>query len=162
MKEKDIEIGFDDINYAVYKIGNWAKEYRVNLIGKANEIPVTQVTVDHVSMSMEEIRKSVFEVGGEELNGILALSLQLDPALTNIPLTDLIAIEEEEYKDIVKELKNLVLEDEKKTVPLENDDYLIYKLEKDHHVTIAKPANSFTEKHHQEEIEKLKEKQLQE
>ena len=46
----------DDINYAVYKIGDWAKHYEINQIGLSREIPVTKPTVSHIKHSMDEIR----------------------------------------------------------------------------------------------------------
>jgi hypothetical protein len=153
---KDKEIKFDDINYAIYKIGSWNNEYKINLIGKSNEIPITKPTIDHVILSMKEIRKSSFELEGENLNGILALSIQLNKELKTIPIKELIAIEKKEYKNIINELNNLKLVDPNKSINLDNQEYLIYKLEKDHHVTVAKPATKFTEKHHIQEIEKLK------
>jgi hypothetical protein len=150
------EIRFDDINYAIYKIGSWNNEYKINLIGKSNEIPITKATVNHVILSMKEIRKSNFEIEGENLNGILALSLQLNKELKNTPIKELIAIEKEEYDNIIIELNNLKFDDPNKSINLDNQEYLIYKLEKEHHVTVAKPASKFTEKHHLKEIEKLK------
>ncbi|RBQ23037.1 hypothetical protein ALNOE001_11540 [Candidatus Methanobinarius endosymbioticus] len=49
------------------------------------------------------------------------------------------------------------MEDPNESIELENDNFLIYKLEKDHHVTVAKPTNGLTMKHHAEEIQRLKE-----
>ncbi|MDR2545574.1 MAG: hypothetical protein LBD03_08615 [Methanobrevibacter sp.] len=155
-EDKDVEIKFSDINYSIYKIGSWNNSYKINLIGKSNEIPVTKSTVDHVLLSMNEIRKSNFEVDGENINGILALSTQLNSELKETPIKELIAIENDEYKNIVDEINELKLETPEKSVKLDNDQYLIYKLEKEHHITIAKPANKFTENYHVEEIEKLK------
>ncbi|MDR2624460.1 MAG: hypothetical protein LBC39_07880 [Methanobrevibacter sp.] len=160
-KPKFMEIGFDDVNYSIYKIGFWKNEYKVNLTGKSNEIPVTESTIDHVILTMKEIRKSSFTVDGEDVNGILALSLQLDSKLKNISIEELITIEEREYKNILKELKELKLENPQKSIKLDNDQYLIYKLEKEHHITIAKPANKFTEEYHIGEIERLKEDPLE-
>ena len=51
-------IRIDDINYAIYKIGNWKNKYEINQIGLSSEIPVTKPTVNHIKLSMEEIRKS--------------------------------------------------------------------------------------------------------
>jgi hypothetical protein len=153
---KDKEIKFDDINYAIYKIGSWDNEYKINLIGKSNEIPITKPTINHVILSMKEIRKSNFELEGENLNGILALSIQLNKELKTTPIKELITIEKKEYDNIISELNNLKLVDSSKSINLDNQEYLIYKLEKEHHVTVAKPASKFTEKHHIQEIEKLK------
>ncbi|MDR2873749.1 MAG: hypothetical protein LBV42_03270 [Methanobrevibacter sp.] len=156
---KDKEIKFDDINYAIYKIGSWNNDYKINLIGKSNEIPITKPTIDHVILSMKEIRKSNFKLKGENLNGILALVIQLNNELKTTPIKELIAIEKKEYDSIMGELNDLKLEDPKKSINLDNQEYLIYKLEKKHHITSAKPVSKFTEKHHLQEIEKLKNKQ---
>ena len=45
--------------------------------------------------------------------------------------------------------------DEDDTVPLENDEYLIYKLQKECHVTTATPANDFTREFHAKELKKI-------
>lgn len=148
---------FNDINYAIYKIGNWKEKYEINLIGSSNEIPVTEVTKEHVLNNMEEIRNSIFELNGKKVNGIVGLSTQLNPLLQGRNIDELIDKEEKEYKNIVDELNNLELEDSNGSIELENDKFLIYKLEKDHHVTVAKPANGLTMKHHAEEIQRLKE-----
>ncbi|MDR3291821.1 MAG: hypothetical protein LBT10_06710 [Methanobrevibacter sp.] len=157
---KYMEIKFDDINYSIYKLGFWKNEYKINLTGKSKEIPVTKPSIDHVLLSMEEMRKSSFEVDGKNVNGMLALSLQLDNKFKNTPIDDLIAIEEEEYKNIVTEIDELKLESPEKSVKLDNNQYLIYKLEKKCHVTMAKPANKFTEDYHIKEIERLKENRV--
>jgi hypothetical protein len=62
----------------------------------------------------------------------------------------------ESVKNIVDEINSLELENSNGFVKLENDKFLIYKLEKDHHITVAKPANGLTMKHHAEEIQRLK------
>ncbi len=152
-----IDISFNDINYAIYKIGNWKNDYKINLIGTSNEIPATETTKEHVLSNMNEIRNSTFEMNGKEVNGIVALSIQLNIELQGENLDDLINEEEKEYKNIVDEINELELEDSNGSIKLENDKFLIYKLEKDHHVTVAKPANGLTLKHHAEEIQRLKE-----
>ena len=40
-------------------------------------------------------------------------------------------------------------------IPLESEDYLIYKLEKECHVTTSIPANEFTKKYYQDEIKRI-------
>lgn len=158
-KDSDLNstvISFNDMNYAIYKIGKWKNNYKINLIGNSNEIPVTEITKDHVLSNMNEIRKSIFEIEDKEVNGIVGLAIQLNKNLQKIAIDDLIADEEVEYKNIVDEINNLKLENSKDSIELENDKFLIYKLEKDHHVTVAKPANELTMKHHIEEIQKLK------
>ena len=49
-------INLDDINYAIYKIGEWKNHYEINQIGLSKEIPVTKNTVTHIKFSMDEIR----------------------------------------------------------------------------------------------------------
>jgi len=151
-----VMISFDDINYAIYKIGNWKNSYKINLIGTSNEIPATEVTKEHVLSNMNEIRKSTFEVEGKEVNGIVGLSMQLNKDLQGIAIDEMIMEEKQEYENIVDEINSLDYEDPNGTIELENDKFLIYKLEKDHHVTVAKPANALTRKHHAEEIQRLK------
>jgi hypothetical protein len=152
-----INISFSDVNYAIYKIGKWKNTYKINLIGTSNEIPATEVTKKHVLSNINEIRNSKFELGENEVNGIVALSIQLNPELQGIDIAQIIADEEIEYKNIVDEIDGLELEDPNDFIELENNKFLIYKLEKDHHVTVAKPANGLTMKHHAEEIQRLKE-----
>ena len=55
----------------------------------------------------------------------------------------------------MEELDNLDLLDESDAIPLDNNEYLIYKLQKECHVTTATPANEFTEKFHAEELKKI-------
>lgn len=150
------KISFNDMNYAIYRVGKWKNSYRINLIGTSNEIPATELTKDHVLSNMGEIRKSTFEVGTKEVNGLVGLSVQINPELQKIAIDDIIAEEEMEYNNIIDEINNLELEDSNDSIELENDKFLIYKLEKDHHVTVAKPANGLTMKHHAEEIQRLK------
>jgi len=149
-------ISFNDINYAIYRTGNWKNNYEINLIGTSNEIPATENTKNHVLSNMNEIRKSEFDIGGKKVNGIVGLSVQLNPHLQGKDINELIAEEEEEYKKIVNEINGLETEDSNDSIELENDKFLIYKLEKDHHITVAKPANGKTLKHHAEEIARLK------
>jgi len=150
-------ISFNDINYAIYRIGNWKNSYEINLIGTSNEIPATENTKEHVLGNLNEIRNSKFDINGKEVNGIVGLSIQLNPLLQGKNIDDLVAKEEDEYENIVNEINGLETEDSEGSIELENDKFLIYKLEKDHHVTIAKPANGLTMKHHAEEIQRLKE-----
>lgn len=149
-------ISFNDVNYAIYRIGNWKNKYEINLIGNSNEIPATETTKEHVLNNMKEIRNSMFEIDGKKVNGIIGLSIQLNPLLQGRNIDELIAEEKKEYEDIVDEINGLELEDSNGSIELENDKFLIYKLEKDHHVTVAKPANGKTMKHHAEEIQRLK------
>lgn len=156
-KKKNVNVSFNDINYTVYKIGKWKNSYRINLIGTSNEIPTTEITRDHVLNNLNEIRNSKFELDGKEVNGIVGLSIQLNPQLQGENIDDIIIEEEEEYKNIVDEINNLELEDSDGSIELENDKFLIYRLRKRHHVISAKPANGLTVKHHAEEIQRLKE-----
>ena len=148
-------INIDDINYAVYKIGVWKNNYEINQIGISSEIPVTKNTVHHVKLSMEEIRMSTFEISDKSVNGFVAIALQLNPKVQEMELDDVIALEEKEYDDILKELDDLVLLDDDGTLSLETEDYLIYKLEKDCHVTNSIPANKFTKRFYLDEMKRI-------
>ena len=148
-------INIDDINYAVYKIGDWKNNYEINQIGISSEIPVTKNTVHHVKLSMEEIRMSTFEISDKSVNGFVAIALQLNPKVQEMELDDVIALEEKEYDDIIKELDDLVLLDDDGTLSLETEDYLIYKLEKDCHVTNSIPANKFTKRFYLDEMKRI-------
>ena len=148
-------INIDDINYAVYKIGDWKNNYEINQIGISSEIPVTKNTVHHVKLSMEEIRMSTFEISDKSVNGFVAIALQLNPKVQEMEMDDVIALEEKEYEDILKELDDLVLLDDDKTLSLETEDYLIYKLEKDCHVTNSIPANKYTKRFYFEEMKRI-------
>ena len=146
---------FININYAVYKIGDWKNNYEINQIGISSEIPVTKNTVHHVKLSMEEIRMSTFEISDKSVNGFVAIALQLNPKVQEMELDDVIALEEKEYDDILKELDDLVLLDDDGTLSLETEDYLIYKLEKDCHVTNSIPANKFTKRFYLDEMKRI-------
>ena len=87
-------INIDDINYAVYKIGDWKNNYEINQIGISSEIPVTKNTVHHVKLSMEEIRMSTFEISDKSVNGFVAIALQLNPKVQEMELDYVIALEE--------------------------------------------------------------------
>ena len=148
-------INVDDINYAVYKIGDWKNSYEINQIGISREIPVTKNTVRHVKLSMEEIRMSTFEISDKSVNGFVAIALQLNPKVQEMDLDDVIELEEKEFNDILKELDDLELLSDDGTLPLETEDYLIYKLEKDCHVTNSIPANKFTKKFYLDEMRRI-------
>lgn len=157
MVSEDNKIKFDDINYAIYKLGKWNNLYQVNILGASNEIPATEVTRNHLEKNMDQIRSSVFNVGGKEVNGMVGLAIQLDANLKEDDVDDIVVIEETEYGLIKEELANLELEDVEDSVELDNDKFLIYKLEYDGHMLVSKPVNDFTKKHHIEEIRRLKE-----
>ena len=148
-------INLDDMNYAIYKIGQWKNNYEINQIGLSNEIPVTENTLMHVKFSMDEIRNSKFGISDKTVNGFVAIALQLNPKVQEMELDEAIELEEKEYESILEELDNLVLLDENDSIPLETDEYLIYKLEKECHVTQSIPANEFTKKYYQNEIKKI-------
>ena len=148
-------IKIDDMNYAIYKIGNWENDYEINQVGLSNEIPVTKHTLHHVKLSMEEIRKSEFKISDKSVNGFVAIAMQLNPKVQDMELEDVIALEQEEYDNIIKELDGLELLDDDETIPLETEDYLIYKLEKECHVTTSTPANQFTIDYYNNEIKKI-------
>ena len=148
-------INVNDINYAIYKIGEWKNNYEINQIGLSSEVPVTKNTVYHIKRSMDEIRHSEFSISDEKVNGFVAISYQLNPKLQKMEIGDVIALEKEEYDNILAELDSLELLDEDETIPLENEEYLIYKLEKECHVTTSIPANELTKKFHESELKKI-------
>ena len=148
-------INIDDMNYAVYKIGSWKNNYEINQIGISREIPVTKHTLNHVKLSMDEIRSSEFEISDKSVNGFVAIALQLNPKVQEMDLDDVIELEEKEFNDILEELDGLELLDDDGTISLETEDYLIYKLEKDCHVTNSIPANKFTKKFYLDEMRRI-------
>ena len=78
MADEEI-INLDDINYAVYKIGEWKNHYEINQIGLSREIPVTKNTITHIKFSMDEIRNSQFSLSDKTVNGFVAIAMQLNP-----------------------------------------------------------------------------------
>ena len=150
-------INVDNINYAIYKIGEWKNDYEINQIGLSKEIPVTKNTVYHVKSSMDEIRESKFDISDKTVNGFVAIALQLNPKISEMDLIDAIDLEEKEYNNVLGELDGLELLDDDETIPLDNDEYLIYKLEKECHVTTSIPANEFTKKYYIDEMKKIEE-----
>ncbi len=153
--QDDKKINVDDINYAIYKIGEWQNNYEINQIGLSREIPVTKNTLTHVKMSMDEIRKSEFNIGDMKVNGFVAIAMQLNPKVQEMDLEDVIKLEEDEFNNIISELDNLELLDDNETISLNGEEYLIYNLIKDCHVTNSIPANDFTEKFFQNELKKI-------
>ena len=95
-------INLDDINYAVYKIGDWKNHYEINQIGLSREIPVTKNTITHIKFSMDEIRSSQFEISDKTVNGFVAIAMQLNPKVQEMDLNDVIKLEEEEFQNIFK------------------------------------------------------------
>ena len=156
MNDED-KIKVDDINYAIYKIGEWKNDYEINQIGLSREIPVTEATLFHVKLSMEEIRNSKFDMSDKQVNGFVAIAEQLNPKIQEMDLENVIELEEKEYQNILKELDELELLGNDETVPLDGEDYLIYKLEKEHHVTKSFPANEFTRQFYINELKRIKE-----
>ena len=148
-------IKVNDINYAIYKIGEWKNNYEINQIGLSNEIPVTKNTVFHVKSSMDEIRASQFSISDRTVNGFVAIAMQLNPKVQDMELDDAIALEQREYEDILSELDDVELLDDKGTLPLNGEDYLIYMLMKECHVTNSIPANDFTKKFYENELKKI-------
>ena len=147
-------INFDDMNYAIYRFGSWKNSYEINQIGLSREIPVTEWTLKHVKLTMEEIRKSQFNISDKDVNGFVAIALQINSKLLDMDLEEVIKLEEEEYVNILNELDGLEVLSEGST-PLDTEDYLIYKLEKDCHVTKSTPANQFTIDFYNNEIQKI-------
>lgn len=151
--EKNINV--NDINYAVYKIGDWKNSYEINQIGLSSEIPATKNTIDHVKFSMEEIRNTEFSISDKKVNGFVAIAMQLNPKVQEMELDDVVSLEAEEYDNILSELDNLELLDDDSTIPLDGEEYLIYKLQKECHVTTSTPANDFTKKFYENELKKI-------
>ena len=156
MADEEI-INLDDINYAVYKIGEWKNHYEINQIGLSREIPVTKNTITHIKFSMDEIRNSQFSLSDKTVNGFVAIAMQLNPKVQEMELDDAIELEEKEYQNILEELEGLELLSDDETLPLETDEYLIYKLEKDCHVTTSIPANEFTKQFYKDELKRIEE-----
>ena len=150
-------INLDDINYAVYKIGEWENNYEINQIGLSREIPVTKNTITHIKFSMDEIRASQFSISDRTVNGFVAIAMQLNPKVQEMELVDAVELEEKEYQNILEELENLEVLSDDDSLPLENDEYLIYKLEKDCHVTTSIPANEFTKQFYKDELKRIEE-----
>ena len=90
-------INLDDVNYAVYKIGEWKNNYEINQIGLSKEIPMTKNTLIHIKFSMDEIRNSQFSISDKTVNGFVAIALQLNPKVQEMELDDAIALEQSEY-----------------------------------------------------------------
>ena len=86
------EIKCDNINYAVYRIGKWANDYEINILGTASEMPVTKPTLEHMVKHMDHIRASVFEIGGKEVNGMIGLAMQFNPSFASSDLDELIEL----------------------------------------------------------------------
>lgn len=154
---EDKEIKCDNINYAVYKIGNWKNDYEINIIGTASEIPVTKPTLEHMLKQMDHIRTSVFEIGGKEVNGMIGLAMQFNPSFATRDIDELIELEEKEFNNIMDELNSVELKTAEDTIALDTDEYVIYKLEYDGHTLSPKPYNEYAKKHQIEEIKRLKE-----
>ena len=154
---EDKEIKCDNINYAVYKIGNWKNDYEINIIGTASEIPVTKPTLEHMLKQMDHIRTSVFEIGGKEVNGMIGLAMQFNPSFATRDLDELIELEEKEFKNIMDELNSAELKTAEDTIALDTDEFVIYKLEYDGHTLSPKPYNDYAKRHQMEEIKRLKE-----
>ena len=154
---EDKEIKCDNINYAVYKIGNWKNDYEINIIGTASEIPVTKPTLEHMLKQMDHIRTSVFEIGGKEVNGMIGLAMQFNPRFATRDIDELIELEEKEFNNIMDELNSAELKTVEDTIALDTDEYVIYKLEYDGHTLSPKPYNEYAKRHQMEEIKRLKE-----
>lgn len=154
MADEEI-INLDDINYAVYKIGEWKNHYEINQIGLSREIPVTKNTITHIKFSMDEIRNSQFSLSDKTVNGFVAIAMQLNPKVQEMELDDVIELEEKEYQNILSELDGLDVLSDDESIPLDGEEYLIYKLEKDCHVTTSTPANEFTQKFYDNELKKI-------
>jgi hypothetical protein len=151
----DKKINVDDVNYAIYKLGNWENDYEINQIGLSKEIPMTEPTVMHIKFSMDEIRNAQFDISNKTVNGFVAIALQLNPKVQEMDLDDVIELEQVEFDNICSELDNLELLDADLTVDLDDESYLIYKLEKECHVTTSIPANEHTKKYYEAEMKRI-------
>lgn len=151
------EIKCDNINYAVYRIGDWKNDYEINILGTASEIPVTKPTLDHMVKHMDHIRASVFEIDGKEINGMIGLAMQFNPSFASRDLDELIDLEEKEFESIMDELNSIELKTAEDTIALDTDEFVIYKLEYDGHTLFPKPYNDYAKRHQMEEIKRLKE-----
>ena len=152
---EDKKFNVDNINYAVYKIGEWKNNYEINQIGLSHEIPVTEPTVTHVKLSMDEIRKSEFDISNKTVNGFVAIALQLNPKVQEMELEDVIELEQKEFDLINEELDKLELLSDDSSINLDDENYLIYKLEKECHVTISIPANEHTKEYYEAEMKRI-------
>lgn len=150
-------ISATNINFAIYNIADWENEYKINILGTSRELPVTKVTKDHMLKNMEQIRLSEFELGSKTVNGMVALAMQLNPEIAKENIDDLVKLEEKEFEMIINELDKIELKENSEFIDLNSDEFLIYKLEYDGHMLVSKPANDYTQKHHIEEIKRLKE-----
>ena len=155
MMSEDNKIDVNDINYAIYRLGNWKNNYEINQIGLSKEIPVTEPTITHIKFSMDEIRKSQFDISNRTVNGFVAIAFQINPKIQQMDLDDVINMEEQEFNNILDELDNLELLDDDSTVDLDDENYLVYKLEKECHMTISIPANEHTKKYYEEEMKRI-------
>lgn len=155
MMSEDNKIDVNDINYAIYRLGNWKNNYEINQIGLSKEIPVTEPTITHIKFSMDEIRKSQFDISNRTVNGFVAIAFQINPKIQQMDLGDVIKMEEKEFNNILDELDNLELLDEDSTIDLDDENYLVYKLEKECHMTISIPANEHTKKYYEEEMKRI-------
>ena len=149
------KIDVNDINYAVYKLGNWKNDYEINQIGLSKEIPITEPTIKHIKFSMDEIRKSQFDISNKTVNGFVAIAFQINPKIQQMDLDDVIEMEQKEFDNILDELDNLELLDEDSTIDLDDENYLVYKLEKECHMTISIPANEHTKKYYEDEMKRI-------
>ena len=148
-------IKVDDINYVIYKIGEWKNHYEINQIGLSREIPVSKNTLTHVKLSMDEIRASKFEISDKTVNGFVAIAMQLNPKIQEMDLDEAVELEKKEFEEILSELEDLEFLNDDDTISLDGEDYLIYKIEKEHHVTNSIPANEFTRKFYLEEMKRI-------
>ena len=150
------KIDVNNENYVIYKLGKWQNVYKINQVGFSSEIPVTEVTRNHVISSIDKIREVTFDLDDEKVNGCIAIGYSINPEIQKMDPQDIIELEEKEYNMIIDELNKLELLN-KGSIPLDTEDYLIFKLEVHHHNIVSIPVNDFTKKYHEAEIKKLKE-----
>ena len=100
-------------------------------------------------------RQHLFIVEGKhEKNELMKLLLKSFPEI-DMDLDDVIALGQKEYESILEELDNLELLSDDGSVSLDTEDYLIFKLEKECHVTNSIPANLHTKKYYVDELKRI-------
>lgn len=146
----------NDDSYAVYRLGKWRNNYKLNLLGIDNEIPATQITKNQSLNIIDEIRKYNFNFKGFRINGMVGLAIRFN-GLQNEDVGELIDTEEKEYYNIKNELNKLKLENPSDFIEINNEKFLIYKLRENcHGAILSKPVNEFTRKYSTVYLSKIK------
>lgn len=155
-EDDDKLVFFNDDSYAVYRLGKWRNNYKLNLLGIDNEIPATQITKNQSLNIIDEIRKYNFNFKGFRINGMVGLAIRFN-GLQNEDVGELIDTEEKEYYNIKNELNKLKLENPSDFIEINNEKFLIYKLRENcHGAILSKPVNEFTRKYSTVYLSKIK------